>query len=39
MGNDCSVCSCNDQKVIDETTALHFEKKRNIRSNNINEKE
>ena len=26
MGNDCSVCSCNDQKEIDETTALYLQK-------------
>ena len=26
MGNDCSVCSCNDQKEIDESTALYLQK-------------
>lgn len=27
MGTDCSACSCNDQKEIDELTALYLEKK------------
>ena len=39
MGNECSACSCNDQKEIDDTTALQFEKKDKIRRNNFNEKE
>jgi hypothetical protein len=39
MGNECSVCSCNDQKELDDATALHFEKKDKIKRNNFNEKE
>ena len=39
MGIECSVCSCNDQKEIDDSTALHFEKKDKIKRNNFNEKE
>ena len=26
MGNECSACSCNDQKQIDELTALYLDK-------------
>ena len=26
MGNECSACSCNDQKELDEATALYLEK-------------
>ena len=37
MGNECSVCACNDQKDIDDETALQLEK--NKKSGNlINEK-
>lgn len=39
MGNECSACSCNDQKQIDEKTALYLEKHRQHSLNNLNEKE
>ena len=39
MGNECSACSGDDQKEIDEKTALYLEKQRNLSLNNINEKE
>jgi hypothetical protein len=28
MGNECSACSCNDQKEVDTNTALYLEKKK-----------
>ena len=27
MGNECSTCSCNDQKEIDDSTALNLQKR------------
>ncbi len=40
MGTECSVCSCNDQKEIDDNTALQFDKLKKItKNNNINETE
>ena len=26
MGNQCSACSCNDQKQVDELTGLYLDK-------------
>ena len=28
MGNECSTCACNDQKEIDDTTALNLQNKK-----------
>jgi hypothetical protein len=39
MGNECSVCSCNDQKELDDATMLHFEKKDKSKRSNFNETE
>ena len=39
MGTDCSACSCNDQKEIDELTALYLEKKGKKMKTELNEKE
>ena len=39
MGNDCSVCSCNDQKEIDETTALYLQKQGKNTKDKFEEKE
>ena len=39
MGNECSACSCNDQKEVDEKTALHLEKNRKDPKEALNEKE
>ena len=39
MGNECSVCSCNEQKEIDETTALHFDRQQKIIKESIKEKQ
>ena len=39
MGTDCSACSCNDQKQIDELTALYLEKKGKNLQDKLNEKE
>ena len=27
MGNECSTCACNDQKEIDDSTALNLQKR------------
>ena len=39
MGNECSACSCNDQKDVDELTALYLEKKGKNSKDKLNEKE
>ena len=39
MGNDCSTCSCNDQKEVDEITALYLGKNGKNPKNALNEKE
>ena len=39
MGNECSVCSCNEQKELDETTALHFDRQNKLSKENDKEKE
>ena len=39
MGNDCSVCSCTDQKEIDETTALYLQKQGKNPKDKFEEKE
>ena len=39
MVNECSACSCNDQKEIDETTGLSLDKKNKKEKENLNEKE
>ncbi len=40
MGNECSACSCNDQKELDDLTALYLEKKgKNPLKEKLNEKE
>ena len=39
MGNECSACSCNDQKEIDETTALFLEKNGKKLKEKLSEKE
>jgi hypothetical protein len=42
MGNECSACSCNDQKEIDENTALYLDKngkKLKDKLNKLSEKE
>jgi hypothetical protein len=39
MGNDCSSCSCNDQKEVDELTALYLEKNGKDAKDKLNEKE
>jgi len=38
MGNECSACSCNDQKEIDDLTALYTEKNKKLK-NKLNDKE
>ncbi len=39
MGNECSTCSCNDQKQIDELTALKLDKDGKTLKYKLNEKE
>ena len=39
MGNECSACSCNDQKEIDESTALYLQNKAQTSIKNLDEKE
>ena len=40
MGNNCSACSCNDQKQIDEMTGLYLDKNsKNLKGNKLTEKE
>jgi hypothetical protein len=39
MGNECSACSCNDQKQTDEVTALYLEKYGKNPKDKLNEKE
>jgi hypothetical protein len=39
MGNECSACSCNDQKEIDESTALYLQNKGQTSIKNLDEKE
>ena len=39
MGTECSACSCNDLKDIDEGTALHLDKNGKNIKNELNEKE
>jgi hypothetical protein len=39
MGNECSACSCNDQKEIDESTALYLQNKGQASIKNLDEKE
>ena len=40
MGNDCSACSCNDQKEIDEMTGLSLDKNgKNTKDKKLTEKE
>jgi hypothetical protein len=39
MGNECSACSCNDQKEIDEKTALYLEKNGKKLKDLLSEKE
>ena len=39
MGNECSVCSCNEQKELDEVTALHFDRQKKLTKENDNEKQ
>ena len=39
MGNDCSACSCSDQKEVDKATALYLEKNNKNPKNKLNENE
>ena len=39
MGNECSACSCNDQKDVDKETALYLGKNNNNPKDKFNEKE
>ena len=39
MGNECSACSCNDQKEIDESTASYLQNKGQTSIKNLDEKE
>ena len=39
MKNECSACSCNDQKEIDESTALYLQKQGKSSIENLDEKE
>ena len=39
MGNECSACSCGDQKQVDEVTALYLEKNGKNSKDKLNEKE
>ena len=39
MGSECSACSCNDQKEIDDMTALYLEKNGKTPKDKLNEKE
>ena len=39
MGNECSACSCTDQKDVDKTTALYLEKNKRNPKDKVNEKE
>jgi len=39
MGNECSACSCNDQKEIDESTALYLQNKGQTSIKYLDEKE
>jgi len=38
MGNECSACSCNDQKEVDDLTALYIDKNKKMK-NKLNDKE
>ena len=39
MGNECSVCSCNDQKELDDATAIQFDRQKKMsKTNNDNDK-
>ena len=39
MGKECSACSCNDQKEIDESTALYLQKQGKLAKDKLDEKE
>jgi len=39
MGNECSACSCNDQKEIDDSTALYLQSKGKQLKEKLDEKE
>ncbi len=39
MGNECSACSCNDQKEIDDSTALYLQKQGKFSREKLDEKE
>ena len=39
MGNECSACSCNDQKNIDEKTGLNLDKNGKNKNDKLTEKE
>ena len=39
MGAECSACSCNDQKKVDQLTALYLDKKGKNQKDKLNEKE
>jgi len=39
MGNECSACSCNDQKEIDDSTALYLQKQGKTSKDKLDEKE
>ena len=39
MGNECSACYCNDQKEIDDSTALYLQSKGKQPKEKLDEKE
>ena len=39
MGKECSFCSFNEKKRLDEITALHFERQQKLSNENYNEKQ
>ena len=39
MGNECSICSCKEQKELEDTTIIHFDRQKKLERENLNEKE
>ena len=37
MGNECSVCSCNEQKELEDTSALYFDRQKKLAKENQKE--
>ena len=37
MGNECTVCSCNEQKELEDTSVLHFDRQKKLVKENQKE--